>query len=117
MEQINKIELAGRVGTVRTNKVGEKNVCNFSVATTLLYKGQDGNATEEVTWHNCTLWSNKKYPNFDFMKVGLAVHLVGRNKMSKYTGSDGVERVSMDVIVNEFEVLPENEPMKAASMV
>jgi len=92
-------------------------VCNFSVATSLLYKGQDGTAIEEVSWHNCTLWSNKRFPNFDFMKVGLPVHLTGRYRMSKYTGTDGVDRISYDVIVNEFEVLPENEALKVASTI
>lgn len=113
MEQINRIELAGRVGTVRVSKVGERSVCNFSVATSLLYKSQDGSAIEEVDWHNCTMWSGKKFPDFSFMKVGLPVHLTGRMRMSKYTGSDGVERTSFDVIVNEFEVIGENEGLKS----
>ena len=41
MEQINKIELQGYVGTVRTNIVGDRMVANFSVATEYFYKSKD----------------------------------------------------------------------------
>lgn len=116
MEQINRVELAGRVGTVRVNKVGERSVCNFSVATSFLYKSQDGTPSEEVCWHNCVLWTGRKYPSTDFIRVGLPVHLTGRLKMAKYTGSDGVDRNSFEVMVADIETLAEDAFRQSGSV-
>ena len=55
MEQhLNRIELRGRVGTVRTNEVNGTKVANFSVVTEHLYKTREGNAVSETTWFNVT---------------------------------------------------------------
>ena len=42
MDHINRIELQGRVGTVRTNIIGDNMVANFSLVTEYLYKTRDG---------------------------------------------------------------------------
>lgn len=117
MEQLNRIQLRGRIGNVRVNPVGDKSVCHFSVATNILYRNQEGTAVEEATWHNCTLWSNKKYKDFDFLAVGRGVEVVGRIKNAKYTGTDGVERYSSDIVVSDATILPEDEPLKAESAI
>ena len=43
MEYINKIELRGIVGTATLNRVGDSQVCRFSIATDYSYKDRDGN--------------------------------------------------------------------------
>ena len=40
MEHINRIELQGRVGNVRTNEYNGGRVANFSLVTELLYKNK-----------------------------------------------------------------------------
>lgn len=118
MEQLNQITLRGRVGTVQTNVVGEKQVCNFSVATNLLYRSNDtGTATEEVTWHSCKVWSSKKNPDLGIITVGAGIELVGRIRTSKYEGSDGVQRERREVNVSDFTILPASEPLRAESYV
>ena len=52
MEYINRIELKGRVGTVRSNVVNGSKVVNFSLITDILYKTREGNAVSESTWFN-----------------------------------------------------------------
>lgn len=63
MENINRIELQGRVGTVRTNLVNGIKVANFSLVTDHLYKTRDGIAISETTWHNIVAWSGKDMPD------------------------------------------------------
>lgn len=113
MEQLNRIELRGRIGMVRTSEVGNRQVCHFSVATNSIYKGQDNQVVEETTWHNCTLWSSKKFPDLSIIKTGLPVEVTGRMKSNRYNLSDGTERTSYEVLANEFRILPENEQLKA----
>ena len=115
MEQLNYVKLRGRVGNVRVTPVGDKAVCHFSVATNIIYRNSENVATEEVTWHNCNLWSNKRFPDVNVIKVGGAVELEGRIRTNKYTGVDGVERYSTEVMVNSLSILPDNEPLTAAS--
>ena len=49
MEHLNRIELRGRVGTVRTNEVNGTKVANFSLVSEYLYKTRDGAAVSETT--------------------------------------------------------------------
>lgn len=41
MEQLNKVELRGNIGTVRIQNVGDSKVARLSVATNIIYRGQD----------------------------------------------------------------------------
>ena len=116
MEQMNKAEIAGRIGTVRTAKVGERTVCHFSVATNVITRNAESGVVEETTWHNCSLWSGRKYPDLAFIKVGMPIHVSGRMRSNKYTGSDGVERTSCEIIVSEAEALPAEEPMTSINL-
>ena len=51
---INRVELQGRVGTVRVQSVGGRLVSNFSLQTEHHYELKDGSGLVcECTWHNC----------------------------------------------------------------
>ncbi len=113
MEQINQVIIRGRVGIVRLNTVNEKNVCNFSVATNLVRRNGDNTAVEEVTWHNCTVWGNKRLPDLSLIKVGSPVEVKGRLRNNKYTGADGAEHYSTEISVVEFNILKDSEPLTA----
>lgn len=111
MEQLNRIEIRGRVGNARLSTVGDKEVCRFSVATNFIYHNSENVAVEETTWHNCNVWRTKKLPDLSIIKTGAAVEVVGRIRTNKYTASDGTEKYSTEVMVNELKVLPQGEPL------
>ena len=50
MEQLNKVEIRGIVGSVYVKDFGNTKVANFSVATNHAYKSQDGSLVIETTW-------------------------------------------------------------------
>ena len=52
---INRVELQGRVGTVRISPVHDTIVANFSVMTEHMYETSDGNKVVEATWMCCSL--------------------------------------------------------------
>ena len=117
MEQLNRIQLRGRVGNVRLSMVAGRSVCHFSVATNTIYRNADNQPIEEVTWHNCFLWSSKRYPDVSFIRVGRPVEVVGRIRSNRYIGTDGVERISTEVAASEVTALPENEPLRASTSI
>lgn len=110
MEHINRIELQGRVGNIRTNIVGDTKVANFSLATDYLYKTRDGAAISETTWHNVVAWSGKNMPDLDRIEKGTPLHLTGRLRTSRYTSADGTEKQFYEVLAYRIRRMDEASP-------
>ncbi|MBQ6880080.1 MAG: single-stranded DNA-binding protein [Bacteroidales bacterium] len=108
MEHLNRIELRGRVGTIRTNEVNGSKVANFSVVTEYLYKTRDGNAVSETTWFNVTAWENKSMPDFGSIVKGMPVYVAGRMRTSKYTTAEGEEKQFYEILANKLRYLTED---------
>lgn len=108
MEYINKIELQGRVGTLRTNTVNGTMVANFSLATEALYKNRDGSGVSETTWHNVVAWSGKEMPDLTRISVGTPLYVSGRMRATKYTAADGTDKYFYEVMANRIKYLEDN---------
>lgn len=106
MEQINKVELQGNVGTVRINEVGDNKVARFSLATNHAYKSKEGDVIE-TTWHNIVAWSNKSMPDFEKIRKGTCLNITGRIKVSKYTANDGTDKQLHEIIANKIVFVTE----------
>ena len=109
MEHINRIELKGRVGTIRTNIVGNTKVANFSLATDYLYKGRDGAAISETTWHNIVAWAGKDMPDLDSISKGMPLHLTGRLRANRYTTAEGTEKMFYEVLAYKIRKVEQND--------
>lgn len=109
MESINRIELQGRVGTIRTNIVGNTKVANFSMATDYLYKGRDGSAISETTWHNVVAWAGKGMPELDTICRGTALNVSGRLRTGRYTSADGSEKVFYEVLAHRINIVEDRD--------
>lgn len=105
MEHINKIEIQGRVGTVRMNVVNDKKVANFSVATDHIYKGMDGVGISETTWHSVVAWESSELPDLSFIQKGVPLNVQGRLRCNKYTSSDGVEKQYFEILAQKIKPL------------
>ena len=105
MEHINRIELQGRVGIVRTNEHNGMRVANFSLATDLLYRTRDGAAVSETTWHNVVAWANRDMPDLRRITKGTAVHITGRMRSQKYSSSDGADKYFYEILAQKLEIL------------
>ena len=109
MEHINRIELQGRVGSVRTNEYNGSRVANFSLATDMLYKTRDGGAVNETTWHQVTAWEGRDMPDLNAIVKGTPVHVTGRLRTFRYTNSEGVDRQLYEVVAYKIRILSEEE--------
>lgn len=108
MDHLNRIELRGRIGTIRTNEFNGSKVANFSVVTEYLYKTRDGNAVSETTWFNVAAWHSKDMPDFDCMVKGMPVYVSGRMRTSRYTSADGVERQYYEILASKVRFIVES---------
>jgi len=113
MEQINRIELLGPVGNVRYQDVGDTQVVNFSLVTNFAYMGREG-GTFETMWHNVQAWNSKNIPDFQKVERGSIVHVVGRLRFRKFTGSDGLEKQFLEVVASRLDVIKTDEQLKIA---
>ena len=107
MDHINRIELQGLVGNVRTNEHNGTKVANFSLATDILYKTRDG-AASETTWHNIVAWEGKDIPDVYRIAKGMPVYVCGRLRTTKVTGIDGTEKTYYEVLAIKVKVLQED---------
>lgn len=112
MEQLNKVELRGVVGSVRLQKIGNTQVANFTVATSLAYKDRSANPIIETTWHNVTAWEGRDVQDLGLLERGSKVQIIGRIRNQRYTSSDGIERSTVDVLANKLVLILEDEPMQ-----
>ena len=113
MEFINKIELRGIVGTSTLTRVGESQVCRFSLATDYSYKDRDGNPVVDTTRFNVTAWEGRNIPDLRSVVRGAIVQVSGRVRTYKYTTADGVEKSSWEVFARRVSVLaPDDDPLQ-----
>lgn len=103
-QYINRVELQGRVGTVRITPVHDTIVANFSVMTEHMYETSEGHKVVEATWMTIVAFKSKKVC-LDSLTRGSSVHLTGRLRNNKYIDSSGCERVFTEVIVDSLEVV------------
>ena len=108
MEDINRIELQGRVGTLRTNTVNGTMVANFSLATDLLYKNREGVGVSETTWHNVVAWSGRDMPDLSKITIGMPLYVSGRMRTTKYTTAEGTDKYFYEVLANRIRFVTED---------
>lgn len=111
MEQINSVELLGNVGSVKYQGTGNKKMAIFNLATSKAYNGKDGAAVIETTWHNVVAFEGKDVKDLDKLSKGSKVHLKGRIRNQKFTGSDGQERYSNEILASKLSVLDTDEAL------
>lgn len=99
---INKAIIVGNVGKdpeIRYLANGDA-VTSFSVATTWKVKGE-----EQTEWHRITAFGKLAEICGKYLKKGSQVYIEGRLQTSKYTGKDGIERYSTDIIASQMQML------------
>lgn len=110
MQYINKIELQGKVGSVRISHIGTQKTITFSLETASVGKTKAGDILE-TTWHNCCAWETTGIdPEIFNAQKGRWIHLEGRIRNSRYINSSGVESVFSEIIAHKIKVLEEGLP-------
>ena len=105
MEQINKVELRGLVGTVRLQEVAGKKVARISVATSMAYNDRKGSAVIDTQWHNVSVWEGKRVTGLEQLRKGDRVWVTGRIRYNKFTGADGQDHYSTEILANRLTIL------------
>ena len=109
MEFLNKIELRGIVGQSSLNRVGDAQVCRFSLVTEYAYKDRGNNPIVDVTWFNITAWEGKNMPELRQIVKGVIVQVAGRVRTFHFTSADGTERSGWEIMARRVTILPSDD--------
>lgn len=102
MASINKVIIVGSLGRdpeTRSNPSGDS-VTRLSVATS--WKGKNEEQTE---WHRIVMFGKLSEIADKYLRKGSQVYIEGRLQTSKFTGKDGIERYSTDIIASQMQML------------
>jgi single-strand DNA-binding protein len=104
---LNKIMLIGNLGRdpeMRFTPSG-KPVTDFSLAVSRSRRTPEGEFTDETEWFRIVCWDRLAEIADQYLTKGTKVYVDGRVTIRRYTGNDGTERTSVDVIANEMIIL------------
>lgn len=104
---INKVILVGNLGNDPDTKFtqGGMAITRISLATTSVRKDKDGNQQERTEWHRVVFFGKLGEIAGEYLRKGSSVYVEGSLRYDKYTGQDGVEKYSTDIIADEMQML------------
>jgi len=109
---INKVILVGNLGAdpEMRHTGGGTAVTTLNVATSESWTDkQSGEKVEKTEWHRVKMFGRLAEIAGDYLKKGRQVYIEGSLRTDKYTGKDGIERYSTDIIASEMQMLGGNE--------
>ena len=104
---INKVILVGNLGNgpdVKYTQAG-MTITRVSLATTSVRKDRDGNNQERTEWHRVVFFGKLGEIAGEYLRKGSQVYVEGELRYDKYTGQDGVEKYTTDIVANEMQML------------
>ena len=114
---MNKIMLIGNLGRDPEMNYTASGVAvtRFSLAVNRVSKTAEGEKQVETEWFNITAWRQLAETCNNYLRKGQKVFIEGRLTQRKYTDKNNVERVSIDVIASDMEMLTPKSQSAAPS--
>jgi single-strand DNA-binding protein len=114
---MNKILLIGNLGrdpemSYTPNGVA---VTKFSIAVNRVTKSPSGERQDETDWFNIVAWRQLAETCNTYLRKGSKIYVEGRLSQRKYTDKNNVERTSLEVIINDMEMLTPKENRQSSS--
>jgi single-strand DNA-binding protein len=100
----NSVRLIGNIGmNPEVKEIGkDKKLAKFSLATTEVYKNDDGEKVNDTQWHNLIAWGNQAVFSEKYLKKGYEVAIEGKLTSRNYTDKEGVKRYITEIVVSEI---------------
>jgi single-strand DNA-binding protein len=103
---VNRVILIGNLGRdpeIRFTQSGQK-IANLSVATSETWKDkQSGERKEKTEWNRVVVFDERLADVCEkYLKKGSKIYLEGALQTRKWTGNDGVEKYTTEVVLQRF---------------
>jgi single-strand DNA-binding protein len=103
---VNKVILVGRLTRdpdVRTTSSGQT-VTTVGLATNNHWTDKNGQKQEKTEFHNIVLWGRLGEIAGQYLTKGQEAYFEGRLQSRSYTGKDGVERKTTEVVAENMQL-------------
>lgn len=103
---INKAIIVGRLTRdpeVRTTSTGQT-VASVSIATNRFWKDKNGQKQDQTEFHNIVLWGRLGEIAGQYLSKGQEAYFEGRLSTRKYTGKDGIERRTTEIVAENMQL-------------
>lgn len=103
---VNKVLLVGRLTRdpeIRSTTSGQS-VASISMATNRFWKDKSGQKQEKTEFHNVILWGRLAEIAGQYLAKGQEAFIEGRLETRKYTGKDGIERRTTEVVAENMQL-------------
>lgn len=103
---VNKVILVGNLGKdpeIRFTQAGEK-IAHFSIATSERWRDKgSGEQREKTEWHRVVVFNDRLAEVVEkYLRKGSKVYVEGALQSRKWTGQDGQERYTTEVVLSRF---------------
>ena len=109
MNGVNKVILMGHVGKNCDvqNFANGGMIAKTTLATTKKWKdSQTQEQKSDTQWHNLTFRNKLAEIAQKYITKGKAIYIEGFIKYGSYDGQDGVKKYTVEIVVNEMQLLP-----------
>jgi single-strand DNA-binding protein len=112
MRSVNKVILLGNLTRDPELRYTEnkKAVCTFGLATNRNWTTDTGEKREETEFHRIVAWDKLAEVCNQYLKKGRKVYVEGRLQSRTYTGQDGIEKFSTEIVLDEMVMLDSMPP-------
>jgi single-strand DNA-binding protein len=102
---VNRVILVGNLGRdpeIRRTSDGAK-IANLNIATSESWKGRDGERKEKTEWHRVVIFDERLADVAEkYLKKGSKVYLEGQLQTRKWSGNDGQDKYTTEVVLSKF---------------
>ena len=106
-KSVNKVFLVARLtrNPELRHTTSNKAVCTFGLATNRTRKTETGEKQEEADFHRIVAWDKLAEFCDTYLRKGRIVHVEGRLQNRTYTGQDGIEKYTTEIVAEEIMML------------
>lgn len=109
---LNKVQLIGnltRDPELRYTPQGTA-VCTFAVATNRSWTTESGEKREEAEFHRVVAWNKLAELCSQLLTKGRRVYVEGRLQTRSWTGQDGVQKQTTEIVIEDMLLLDSRRP-------
>ncbi len=100
---INKVILIGNLGA---DPEANQGVTKLKIATSESWVDKaSGQKQEKTEWHNVVIFGKLAEIAHQYLQKGSKVYVEGSLRTNKYTGKDGIERYSTNIVASDLQFL------------
>ncbi|MBI3955562.1 single-stranded DNA-binding protein, partial [Candidatus Gottesmanbacteria bacterium] len=119
VRSLNKVQLIGnmtRDPELRYTPAGTA-VCTFGLATNRSWTTQTGELKEETEFHRIVAWNKLGELCSQLLSKGRKVYVEGRLATHSWTGQDGAQRTSTEIVIEDMIILDSKKSLSESKSV